>query len=208
MGLVLASASPRRRRLLEAIGLRFEIVPADLDEEAIAGGLEPAEAATAVARAKAEHVDPGAALVLAADTMVVLDDVVYGKPADAATAHDMLARLRDRAHEVVTAVCLRTPAGVGTAVRHTTVRMRDYGDAEVAAWVASGKAFDKAGAYAIQDDDFQPVETISGCYCNVMGLPLWTVYRRLASAGCVAPLTPDEVLTPCVACPLRALRRG
>jgi septum formation protein len=208
MGLVLASASPRRRRLLEAIGLRFEVVPADLDEEAIAAGLEPAEAATAVARAKAEHIDAGAALVLAADTMVVLDDVVFGKPADAAAAHDMLARLRDRPHEVVTAVCLRTPAGVGTAVRHTTVRMRDYGDAEIDAWVVSGRAFDKAGAYAIQDDAFQPVETISGCYCNVMGLPLWTVYRRLASAGCVAPQTPDEVLTPCVACPLRALRRG
>jgi len=208
MGLVLASASPRRRRLLEAIGLRFDVVPAALDEEAIATGLDPAEAATAVARAKVEHVDARGALVLAADTMVVLDDVVFGKPAGAAEAHDMLARLRGRPHEVVTAVCLRTPAGVGTAVRHTIVRMREYGAAEVDAWVASGKAFDKAGAYGIQDDRFQPVETISGCYCNVMGLPLWTVYRRLASAGCVAPSTPDEVLTPCVACPLRALQRG
>lgn len=208
MGLVLASASPRRRQLLEAIGLRFEVVPADLDEDAIAAGLEPAEAAAAVAQAKAEHVDGGGALVLAADTMVVLDDVVYGKPASPAGAHDMLAKLRGRAHEVVTAVCLRTPAGLRTVVRHTTVRMREYGAAEVDAWVESGKAFDKAGAYGIQDDRFQPVETISGCYCNVMGLPLWTVYRRLASAGCVAPKTPGEVLTPCVACPLRMLQRG
>jgi len=208
MGLVLASQSPRRRRLLEAIGLRFEVVPADLDEDAIAAGLAPAEAATAVARAKAEAVDAGSALVLAADTMVVLDGVVFGKPAGPAEARAMLARLRDRSHEVVTAICLRTPGGVGTAVRQTTVRMRAYGDAEVNAWVESGKAFDKAGAYGIQDDRFQPVETISGCYCNVMGLPLWTVYRRLASAGCVAPATPDQALTPCVACPLRTVQRG
>ncbi|HWP67380.1 MAG TPA: Maf family nucleotide pyrophosphatase [Candidatus Limnocylindria bacterium] len=203
MTLVVASASPRRHELLAALGLRFEVAPADIDEEAAAGTLAPADAALAVATAKAAAVPRPDALVLAADTLVVLDGELLGKPASPAEARRMLARLRARTHRVFTAVCLAAPDGTRTAVVESEVRMRAYRDEEIEAYVAAGGGLDKAGAYGIQDEPLRPVEAIGGCWCNVMGLPLWTTWSMLRSAGLLPPRAPDEAFARCAACPLR-----
>jgi len=199
---VLASASPRRRELLGALGLVFAVVPADLDEVAIGAGMVPERAALAVASAKAAAVAGLGATVLAADTVVVLDGQVLGKPASADEAAHMLEALRGRSHEVVTGLALRADAGTRAVVRRSTVRMRAYDRAEIDAYVATGAGLDKAGAYGIQDDGFRPVETIEGCWCNVMGLPLWTAVRALDEAGCRAPRRPDQAFVRCASCPL------
>lgn len=201
---MLASASPRRRDLLDAIGLAFDVKPVDLDETAAAGDRPPLEAAVAVATAKARAApaQPGV-VVLAADTMVVVDDAVLGKPADDADARRMLALLRGRAHTVVTGVAVRAPDSELTAAMESQVFMRKYGDEEIAAYVAGGGGRDKAGSYGIQDEPFVPVEKIEGCYCNVMGLPLWTAFRLLREAGCTAPRRPGDVLARCAVCPMR-----
>ena len=204
MKLILASASPRRRELLDAIGLGFDVAPVDLDEAAAAGTLPPIDAAAAVATAKARAAAarPGA-VVIAADTMVVLDDRVIGKPVDDPDARRMLGSLRGRSHTVVTGVVVRTPDSEWTAAVESRVRMRTYGDAEIDAYVGAGGGRDKAGAYGIQDAPFLPVEAIEGCYCNVMGLPLWNAYRLLREAGCTAPRRPGDVLARCAVCPMR-----
>jgi len=199
---ILASASPRRRELLAAVGLDFAIAPADLDEVAIGAGLEPDRAALAVAAAKAKAIGGSEEVVLAADTMVVLDGRVLGKPASAGEAASMLEALRDRSHEVITGVAVRAESVVRTALRRSTVRMRAYERSEIDAYVASGDGLDKAGAYGIQDDRFRPVEAIEGCWCNVMGLPLWTAVRALDAVDCRAPRRPDQVFARCVSCPL------
>jgi MAF protein len=199
---ILASASPRRRDLLEAVGVPFVRHVTALDERAIAAGRAPADGACAVAVAKAEAAPADARPILAADTIVVLDGDVLGKPDDARDAAAMLTRLGGREHEVVTAVALRDGATMRTAIRTSRVRMRDYAPAEIADYVATGSALDKAGAYGIQDEPFRPVEAITGCWCNVMGLPLWTAVRLLADAGCAAARRPDQVFARCTACPL------
>lgn len=202
MTLVVASTSPRRRELLASLGLRFFVAPSDVDEAALARGRGPADAAVHLALAKARACNRPEAIVLAADTMVVLDGRVLGKPAGAEEAAGMLASLRARVHRVLTGVAVVAPAGESTAVVDSDVRMRDYADAEIAAYVASGDAFDKAGGYGIQSESFRPVEAISGCWCNVMGLPLWTAYAMLRDAGLLAPLSPDRAHARCAACPL------
>ena len=200
--LVLASASPRRRELLGALGLSFRVAPADLDEAAIGAGLPPERAALAVALAKAAALDAAGGVVLAADTTVVLDGRGLGKPASPGEARDMLAALRGRSHEVVTAVVVRADGEAQRAVRCSIVRMRAYGRDEIAAYVATGSGLDKAGAYGIQDEPFRPVAAIEGCWCNVMGLPLWTAVRLLGRAGYPAPRDPGQVRARCAACPL------
>lgn len=117
--------------------------------------------------------------MLGADTVVVLDDVILGKPADDADATAMLAALRGRAHRVLTGVALAVAGEIAwSSVVETTVWMRAYGADEVERYVRSGRPLDKAGAYGIQDTDFRPVERIAGCFANVVGLPLCEV--RLA----------------------------
>ena len=101
----------------------------------------------------------------------------------------MLEALRDRSHEVITGVAVRADGVVRTALRRSTVRMRAYEESEIEAYVASGDGLDKAGAYGIQDDRFRPVEAIDGCWCNVMGLPLWTAVRALDAVGLPRPAT-------------------
>lgn len=202
MSLVIASASPRRHELLAALGLRFVVAPSEVDEPALAAGRAPEDAAVHLARCKAEATGARSDLVLAADTMVVLGERVLGKPADAADATAMLAGLRGRVHRVLTGVAVTSPAGVATALVESEVRMRDYGDAEIAAYVATGDSLDKAGAYGVQSDTFHPVAHVGGCWCNVMGLPLWTAYRLLRDAGMLAPIPPDRAYARCVACPL------
>jgi MAF protein len=200
--LVLASGSPRRRELLSNLGFDFEVVPSTVDEESF-DAARPETLVRRLARAKAEDVAshrPDAA-VLAADTIVVLRGDILNKPAGAAEARDMLARLRDRWHRVVTAVCLTAP-GQRTRVRHvvTRVRMHSYDASEVEASIARGDPFDKAGAYAIQDPVFAPVTSHEGCYCNVVGLPLWTAARLLAEAG-ITPSRSGQMPAACGACP-------
>lgn len=203
MKLVVASASPRRHELLAALGLIFEVLPAAIDEAAVAGDRAPAEAALAIACAKADAVRRPGALVLTADTIVVLDGVVLGKPASPADARRMLGLLRARSHRVFTGVCLIAPDGRRTAVVDSEVRMRAYGPDEIEAYVAAGGGLDKAGAYGIQDEPLRPVEAIAGCWCNVMGLPLWTAWGMLLDAGLLAPRAPDTPFARCAACPLK-----
>jgi septum formation protein len=204
--LVLASASPRRRELLAALDLGFDVVPVRLDEEAIAfGQATPAAGARAVAEAKMRVVQrrwPDA-VVLGADTIVVLDGRVLGKPKDADEARAMLLALRDRTHTVFTAVALGSPDGERTAVVEAEVRMRAYPREAVEQYVASGQGLDKAGGYGIQDEPLRPVELISGCWCNVVGLPLWTSVQLLAEAGCAVPRSPEAAFARCAECPLR-----
>ncbi len=201
--LVLASASPRRRELLAALGVPFTVRAADVPEPLVTG-IPAAEQAERLALAKAKAVAgrAGGASALGADTIVVLDGMPLGKPADAEEARDMLRALRGRAHEVVTGVAV-----VGAAIHAdhavTRVVMRPYTDAEIEGYVATGDPFDKAGAYAIQHAGFRPVARIDGCYCNVMGLPLWTVRALLARAAPDLPTCPpNAIFDRCRTCPL------
>ena len=179
--LILASGSPRRRGLLAALGIGFVVRPADIDETRF-DDTPVAARVELLARSKADACAAGAAeVVLAADTLVVLGGHVLGKPIDSADARKTLGLLRGREHEVVTGVALRWGVERVQASVCTTVEMRAYSDDEVAEFVGTGAAQDKAGAYAIQDESFHPVERIEGCYCNVVGLPLGTVRRLLTT---------------------------
>jgi len=204
--LILASASPRRRELLPALGLAFTTRATDVDETPPADA-EPATVAAVIARRKAEAAIaalPDTVPVLAADTVVAFAGRSLGKPSDAAEAAAMLRELRGREHTVYTGVVLARAGQALEETAATRVLMRCFGDTEIAASIAAGTPFDKAGAYAIQDPMLRPVERYDGCYCNVMGLPLWTVRRLLlALAPELQPSPPDGRLARCAACPLR-----
>lgn len=181
----LASASPRRRELLAQIGVRFELAPADVDEARVPGET-PAEYVVRVALAKAaaaERACGGRAPVLAADTAVVLDDRILGKPGDVQTAEAMLAALSGRTHRVFTAVALRGDAGAETRLSASEVRMRETTVGERRAYCASGEPLDKAGGYAIQGLAAMFVEHLSGSYSGVMGLPLFETAELLRGCG-------------------------
>lgn len=179
MRLILASSSPRRQALLRQLVSGFEVIKPEIDEsrrpnEALVDYAErlSREKAAAVAQA----LDGAPAIIIAADTIVIdHEGALLGKPADAADARRMLRRLRNRAHQVVTAftVCQGVErTRVITRHARTMVRMRDFSDREIEAYIASGDPFDKAGGYAIQNEAFQPVASIEGSYSNVVGLPL------------------------------------
>lgn len=185
--LLLASASPRRKEILERLGLDFDILPAPSHVE---GEPEPDEApetfAVRAARAKADAVaeERRGVVVVAADTIVVLDGEIMGKPADAAEAAKMLRRLAGRGHRVFTGVAVRGPGGgAASAVESTGVRFRGLSDPEIDAYVATGEPLDKAGAYGIQGYGATFVEGIDGCYFNVMGLPVVRLLEVLAETG-------------------------
>jgi len=173
--LVLASASPRRRALLEQVGWVFEVVPAAEAEGPPREGECPIEYARRSAEAKAVAVSLTApdAIVLGADTVVAVGDVVLGKPADDAEARRMLAALAGRGHWVHTGVsAARAGEVLGSEVASTEVFFRDLSPEEIAAYVATGEPLDKAGAYGIQGLGALLVDRIHGCYSNVVGLPL------------------------------------
>jgi MAF protein len=186
---VLASGSPRRRELLALTWWTADVRPAQADERPLPRE-DAAETAQRLSRVKAQSVagqSPGGSLVLAADTVVVLDGALLGKPADASEARAMLETLRGRAHEVITGLTLLV-AGDSWEVHdacRTRVPMRDYTDSEADAYVRSGAALDKAGAYGIQDRGFEPVDMnrMSGCFANVMGLPLCHLVRLMRGRG-------------------------
>ncbi len=182
--LCLASESPRRRDLLWQIGVPHKVMAARVDERLLAG--ESADDyVVRVALEKAMTVRNGGERlpVLGADTAVVLDGAVYGKPADRADALDMLGKLSGRTHQVLTAVALAAGRAVEVRVSASTVRLRDLTLAEREAYWRTGEPRDKAGAYAIQGLGAVFVESLSGSYSGVMGLPLAETAELLRTAG-------------------------
>ncbi|MDP9052874.1 MAG: Maf family protein [Acidobacteriota bacterium] len=177
MKLVLASKSPRRAELLAAAGIEFTVRVTDIDETP-----RECEAArdyvlrVAGEKARAVKTEPGE-IVLAADTTVVLDGQILGKPADAADAVRMLRALAGRRHEVMTGICLRQGDRVLTDCAATAVWFHPLAQAEIEDYVASGEPMDKAGAYGIQGLASRFIERIEGSYSNVVGLPVALVWR-------------------------------
>ena len=179
--LYLASTSPRRREILQSLGIEFEVVMVETDESPLAG--ESAEdLVVRLARAKAEAAT-GAEYVLGSDTVVVLDDVVLGKPENADDAVDMLLALSGRSHTVLTGVALRTPNGTRVVLSKTDVRFREIDRDEAIRYWHSGEPADKAGSYGIQGLGGMFVEAINGSYSGVMGLPVFETVELLKSAG-------------------------
>jgi septum formation protein len=171
--------------LIDLLQMPWRAAPADVDEDAHLLA-EPAVAAVNVALAKARAAAVAAErdeVVLAADTLVVIENDLLAKPADADQARRMLARLRGRAHHVLTGVALQAADCQWAAVVDTRVLMRAYAGEEVEAYITRGEPFDKAGGYAVQDAEFRPVEHLEGCYLNVVGFPLCAVAAGLASLG-------------------------
>ncbi|HTI13379.1 MAG TPA: Maf family protein [Dictyobacter sp.] len=188
--LLLASASPRRRQIISALGLPYTIGVSPADEDAAQaeyrGPIEGLAQWTAAHKAIMMLSQPEAAnrIVVTADTTVLLDDQVLGKPRDADHARELLRSLRGRWHHVVTGIVVSKLVDGqlqmhGTS-RSTPVLMRPYSDQEIADYIASGDPMDKAGAYGIQNTSFQPTERIDGCYLNVVGLPLCSLIDLLA----------------------------
>lgn len=184
---MLASGSPRRREIIRALDIDARIMGSGDDEDAP----KPRETACAyvqrLALTKAQSARKAAAdaLIISADTTVDLNGLLLGKPDDDAHAARMLAMLRDKAHKVVTGIALLDAANGkrATTARATEVHMRDYSDAEIAAYIARGETRDKAGAYAAQDKIFSPAASIHGCYLNVIGLPLCDALTLLRDMG-------------------------
>jgi septum formation protein len=178
--LILASASPRRSELLRNAGIAFEVDPADIHEEPLAGEA-PVDYAQRLARDKAKvvlarHPD---ALVLGADTVVVVDEHLLEKPLNADDAKRMLRLLSGRAHQVITGVCLLSPNFECTEAEITEVVFKSMSEQEIGEYIASGEPMDKAGAYGIQGMASRWVERIDGDYFNVVGLPVARAYRML-----------------------------
>ncbi|MFO0728059.1 MAG: Maf family protein [Myxococcota bacterium] len=182
----LASASPRRRDLLLAAGLSFELAPQDVDES-IHPGEAPIAYVLRVARKKAEAYDGGRTLVLSADTTVALDGEILAKAADDEEAVRFLRRLSGRTHRVHTAVVLRKPGGWVETIVTTDVRFRALSDAEIGRYVATGEPRDKAGAYGIQGFGGALIDAVHGSYTNVIGLPLEETLVMLREAGAGGP---------------------
>ena len=181
---VLASSSPRRRELLTLVGIPHVVLPADIDETAYPGELPHAHAER-LAREKAAVIaarEPDA-VVVAADTIVVVDGDILGKPRDEADATVMLRRLSGRAHVVLTAVAVARGESVVSGVESVDVRFRELSDDEIARYIATREPMDKAGAYGIQGFGATIVDRIDGDYFAVMGLALGRLVRLLASVG-------------------------
>jgi septum formation protein len=183
----LASASPRRRELLRQIGVPFEVLPAVIDE-ALRPGEHPDAYVLRMAREKAlaacpEHPEPEPVIVLAADTVVVLDNRVLGKPGDVAAAERMLEVLSGRTHEVLTAVALRRGERLESVLSASEVRIRPTTAIERRAYCQTGEPLDKAGGYAVQGLAAVFIEHLVGSYSSVMGLPLYETAKLLAHFG-------------------------
>ena len=198
---VLASASPRRRDLLAALGLDFVVRPTDVEESSEEPDPQRRASQLALRKARAAAAAHPSAPVIAADTIVVLDGRVLGKPDGADEAAAMLGALRGRSHEVVSAVAVASEGRDAVEAATTAVTMRDYGDTEIRRFIARGEPFDKAGGYAVQDAEFAPAASVGGCLCAVIGLPLWTVRGLLARVACIETAPP--AIERCAACPLR-----
>ncbi len=182
--LVLASASPRRQELLRNSGIAFEVQPANIPEEPLSDE-DPKSCAERMAREKALAIarQRPEDCVLGADTVVVANGQLLGKPSDAADAERMLRQLSGRDHQVITGVCLVIGGHASIASETTLVSMSEITDQEIADYVASGEPMDKAGAYAIQGIASRWIPRIEGDYSNVVGLPVALVFRMLREQG-------------------------
>lgn len=193
MEMILASASPRRARLLADLGLTFRIVPSAFNERHPKRPAEPARLAEALALGKAREVADrlGSGLVIGADTIVILDGLILEKPENAEDAHQMLRALSGKWHLVYTGIALVRAESADTRLSHacTRVKFRDLTETEIEAYVNSGDPMDKAGAYGIQGLGAILVEKIEGCYTNVVGLPLSRLVCMLRDWG-IDPLEP------------------
>ncbi|WP_280769775.1 Maf family protein [Salipaludibacillus daqingensis] len=177
---VLASQSPRRKQLLEQAGLSFTIIPSDV-EEIVPESYTPKETVASLAHQKATDVfsrNPDK-LILAADTIVVIDDKILGKPADAHQAYEMLQQLSGRDHHVLTGVTILSQEKEMTFVEKTHVHFFPLTSEEITSYINSGEPFDKAGGYGIQGLGSTLVEKINGDYFTVVGLPIAKVVRAL-----------------------------
>ncbi len=186
MDIILASGSPRRKQLLTQMGMRpFNIVSPDVDE-AVDRGLSPAQVVETLSARKADavaaQVGPGA-LIIAADTIVTLEDAILGKPADDLDAFRMLSALSGGRHQVYTGVTLLRGGERRCEHEVTTVTFRELTEADITRYIATGEPMDKAGAYGIQGLGALLVERIEGDYFNVMGLPVCRLGRMLAGLG-------------------------
>jgi septum formation protein len=184
MQVILASQSPRRRDLLNLIGIAHTVRPSDIDESPLPGE-SPVACVERLARAKARRIAAGEpdALVIAADTIVVIDDRILNKPVDTADAHRMLATLQGRRHDVYTAVCVILGPREAAGVEDTGVWFRAMTGAEIDAYIATGEPMDKAGAYGIQGYGATIVERVDGDFFTVVGLPLVRLTRLLSEIG-------------------------
>jgi len=182
--LILASASPRRQELLRNAGIDFEVQAADIPEVPLPGEF-PRDRAERLAREKALAVarQRPDEVVLGADTIVICEGEILGKPRDEADAARMLRLLSGRTHQVTTGVCLVKAGFEDTRSETTLVTMQALRDAEIAAYVATAEPMDKAGAYAIQGMASRWISRIEGDYFNVVGLPVFLVYRMLREDG-------------------------
>jgi septum formation protein len=183
--LCLASVSPRRRELLSQIGVPHVVAGADIDETFLPGGETPRDYVTRLAREKALAVQRGGQQlpVLAADTTVVVDGKLFGKPRDQEQAVHMLSELSGRAHQVLTAVALADAHGVADRLSSSTVWFRNVSREECLVYWETGEPRDKAGGYAIQGLGAVFIESLSGSYSGVMGLPLFETAELLRAAG-------------------------
>lgn len=208
--MILASKSPRRQELLRLLGVPFKVVNSQIEEE-LPEQSPASEQALYLARRKAHSVGPlyRPAIILAADTLVMLDDRLLGKPQDAAQAIAMLTALRGRWHRVCTGLALLDTATgqEQTAVVWSDVLMRCYSDAEITAYVATGDPLDKAAAYGIQHPTFRAAAAWKGCYANVMGLPLCALYGLLMNLSLKPASHPALTCPPYlgITCPYAAI---
>ena len=186
IAIILASNSPRRKDLLRQISLNFRADPADVDERVLPGESPEGYAArVALDKARVASARAGTGIIIAADTIVVLDDEILGKPADARDAERMLRKLSGNVHRVITGLVVMD-AATGKALTRTSitnVRFRRLSPHEITSYVATGEPLDKAGAYGIQERGALLVERIDGCYFNVVGLPLSLLGELLRSFG-------------------------
>lgn len=177
--LILASQSPRRKEILLNAGIEFSVRAAGVDES-LTGDESPIEHARRLARMKALAVPMNQdEVILGADTIVIVDDEVLGKPQDERDARRMLAMLSGRSHIVTTAICLRHARGEIVDSESTLVRFGELSADEITAYAASGEPRDKAGAYAIQGLASKYIDRVEGCYFNVVGLPIALVWKHL-----------------------------
>lgn len=178
--LVLASASPRRRELLSALGVAFEVRPSNINEDPLPGET-PLQTQHRITVEKA-RANGQWSTVIACDTTVLLDGEMLNKPADEAEAWSMLRKLRGRVHQVQSCLVILDSAAPDTPmidIVTSDVQMRNYSDDEIAAYIATGDPFDKAGSYAVQHPQFKPVAEIRGCPLNVIGLALCRLRQHL-----------------------------
>ena len=196
--LVLASGSPRRAQILATTGLEVDVRPTDMPEHRLPGDSTPEMWALRLASDKAGSAARNTpdAVTLGADTIVVIDGEVLGKPSGHEEAEATLRRLRNRSHRVITAVALDGRAGKWSGWSSTDVQIRDLSDIEIAEYVSSRLPLDKAGSYGIQDQPFNPADLIKGCYLNVVGLPLCLTGELFVLAGLPLIFECDDCSNP------------